>query len=222
MRGTLGTADAQGEVRADVLEQPRRQRARGRADLPLRLARRLVRRRPAGLPRVELGWSFWQTGGFLAVWVIGYGAVQAAAPRLLAPRRAADGPDGDGARVRARGVPGGDRARARGASVDADARRSSLGLIVFGVVFALNSAVHSYLILALRRRRQGRDERRLLLHGERRRPPRSGRCSRALLYQWRGLEACLWASVAFVLGAGALSLLLPRTGASLSARALAT
>ena len=29
------------------------------------------------------------------------------------------------------------------------------------------------------------------------------------LYQWKGLEACLWASAAFVLAAGALSLLLP-------------
>ena len=39
-----------------------------------------------------------------------------------------------------------------------------------------------------------------------------------LLYQWRGLEACLWASVVFVLGAGALSLLLPREGGSRSPR----
>ena len=30
-----------------------------------------------------------------------------------------------------------------------------------------------------------------------------------LLYQWQGLEACLWASAILVLGAGALSLLLP-------------
>ena len=30
-----------------------------------------------------------------------------------------------------------------------------------------------------------------------------------LLYQWRGLEACLWASAIFVLAAGALSFLLP-------------
>ena len=39
-----------------------------------------------GLPvflRSEQGWSFWQVGAFLAVWVIGYGAVQAFAPRLL-------------------------------------------------------------------------------------------------------------------------------------------
>ena len=36
-----------------------------------------------GLPvflRTELGWSFWQVGAFLALWVIGYGAVQAAGP----------------------------------------------------------------------------------------------------------------------------------------------
>jgi len=30
------------------------------------------------------------------------------------------------------------------------------------------------------------------------------------LYQWRGLEACLWASAIFVLAAGMLSRLLPR------------
>ena len=33
--------------------------------------------------RSELGWSFWQVGTFLAVWVIGYGAVQASAPRYV-------------------------------------------------------------------------------------------------------------------------------------------
>jgi hypothetical protein len=32
------------------------------------------------------------------------------------------------------------------------------------------------------------------------------------LYQWQGLEACLWASAVFVLAAGALSLLLPTSG----------
>ncbi len=31
-----------------------------------------------------------------------------------------------------------------------------------------------------------------------------------LLYQWKGLEACLWASVVFVLAAGLLSLMLPK------------
>ena len=73
-----------------------------------------------------------------------------------------------------------------------------VGLIAFGVVFALNSAVHSFLILALRGRRPGGDERRLLLHGERRPGGSPGTCCPGLLYQWQGLEACLWASVVFV------------------------
>src|SRR5690606_41452079 len=33
-----------------------------------------------------LGWDHWQTGGFLALWVIGYGAVQTQAPRLTGKR----------------------------------------------------------------------------------------------------------------------------------------
>jgi hypothetical protein len=37
------------------------------------------------------------------------------------------------------------------------------------------------------------------------------------LYQWRGLTACLWASVAFVVAAGVISLLLPTTKAAASA-----
>jgi hypothetical protein len=35
---------------------------------------------------------------------------------------------------------------------------------------------------------------------------------RRALYQWQGLQACLWASAAFVLAAGALSRTLPGTG----------
>ena len=52
-----------------------------------------------GLPvylETVLGWSFWQTGGFLAIWVIGYGMVQAAAPGFVR-RRGVEGntePDG--------------------------------------------------------------------------------------------------------------------------------
>ena len=41
----------EGQVQAHVLQQPRGQRPRRRPHLPLRLARRLVRGRPAGLPR---------------------------------------------------------------------------------------------------------------------------------------------------------------------------
>ena len=83
-----------------------------------------------------------------------------------------------------------------------------VGLIAFGVVFALNSAVHSYLILAYA------DGDKVAMNvgfyymanaGGR----LAGTVLSGLLYQWQGLEACLWASVAFVLAAGVLSLLLP-------------
>ncbi len=50
MTGSLGRARRQGEVPPHVLQQPRGEHPRGGAHLPLRLARRLVRRRPAGLP----------------------------------------------------------------------------------------------------------------------------------------------------------------------------
>ncbi len=51
-----------------------------------------------GLPvylRTVLGWTFWQVGTFMAIWVIGYGIVQASAPRLVRRRSAEHGaPDG--------------------------------------------------------------------------------------------------------------------------------
>jgi hypothetical protein len=57
-----------------------------------------------------LGWTFWQSGGFLAVWVIGYGIVQASDARPAAqPRRgtARTGrADGDDPRFRPRRAAG--------------------------------------------------------------------------------------------------------------------
>jgi MFS family permease len=173
-----------------------------------------------GLPvylQSEQGWSFWQTGAFLAVWVIGYGSIQAAAPRLL--RRGA-GPYGDS-------EPNGRTATwlafvlaafpaaiaiALGANIDPTVI-VVVGLIAFGVAFALNSAVHSYLIL-----RYADGDRVAMNVGFYYMANAGGRLAgtvlSGLLYQWQGLEACLWASVVFVLGAGALSLLLPRAATS--------
>jgi len=83
------------------------------------------------------------------------------------------------------------------------------GLIAFGIAFAMNSAVHSYLILSYA------DNDKVAMNvgfyymanaGGR----LAGTVLSGLLYQWRGLEACLWASVALVLGAGFFSLLLPK------------
>ncbi len=93
-------------------------------------------------------WAFFVVGGFLALWIIGYGAVQALAPRLLA------GGDPVAKAIRWSGflvpIP---LALAlavllAGAPADWLTWVLILGLMVFGFVFAINSSVHSYLILA--------------------------------------------------------------------------
>ena len=164
-----------------------------------------------GLPvflRSEERWSFWQVGAFLAVWVIGYGAVQAAAPNLLRRAGSAE-PTGRTAAVLAFALaafPAG-IALALSSSLNASSV-VVVGLIAFGVVFALNSAVHSFLILDY-----AEGDKVAMNVGFYYTANAVGRLSgtvlSGLLYQWRGLEACLWAAVTFVIGAGALSLLLP-------------
>ncbi|MBK5220419.1 MAG: organoarsenical effux MFS transporter ArsJ [Thermoleophilia bacterium] len=180
-----------------------------------------------GLPvylETVLGWSFWQTGGFLAIWVIGYGIVQASAPGFVRRRGADAGaePDGGTAAHLAFLLAVFPAAIAVGLTVDLDPTAVLvLGLIAFGVVFAMNSAVHSYLILAYS------DNNRATMNvgfyymanaGGR----LVGTILSGLLYQWQGLTACLWASLAFVLAAAALSLLLPSRKASPSGAAPAT
>jgi predicted MFS family arabinose efflux permease len=83
------------------------------------------------------------------------------------------------------------------------------GLIAFGVVFALNSAVHSYLVLAY-----AEDETVAKNVGFYYMANAGGRLIGTILsgavYQWLGLEGCLWFSVAFVLIAATISVWLPK------------
>ncbi len=100
-----------------------------------------------------LGWSFTQVGGFLAAWVIGYGFVQAAAPRLLRRSHHGRGPGGGTARGWAlllALIPAGIAlALTQGPALGwSPGPVLIVGLILFGIAFAINSAVHSYLILA--------------------------------------------------------------------------
>jgi MFS family permease len=91
-----------------------------------------------------LGWKFWQAGGFMALWVIGYGFVQAFAPAIL---RGKD-PTGKTATWLAFSlslIP-----LLIGAGLYFSWHPATIvlgGLILFGIAFALNSAVHSFLIL---------------------------------------------------------------------------
>ena len=174
-----------------------------------------------GLPvflRTVLGWSFWEVGGFLAIWVIGYGAVQASAPKFVR-RRAAEGhgePDGRTAALIAFVLAFFPAAIAIALSADVDETFAIVfGLAAFGVIFAFNSAVHSYLILSY-----SHGDKVAMNVGFYYTANAAGRLIgtllSGLLYQWQGLTACLWASVIFVIAAGLLSLMLPnqRAGAA--------
>lgn len=159
----------------------------------------------------ELGWNFWQVGGFLAAWIIGYGMVQASVPAIL--RRTYEGrsqtPDGRTAAWLAfllAAFPAG-IALALRAGLE-PALVVVTGLIAFGGVFAMNSAVHSYLILSYT------DSDKVALNvGFYYMANACGRLAgtvlSGLLYQYFGLVGCLWTCAGFTLVAGLLACLLP-------------
>jgi len=87
------------------------------------------------------------------------------------------------------------------------------GLVVFGAVFAINSAVHSYLILAY-----AEHDKVAMNVGFYYMANAGGRLAGTVLsgwaYQSQGLEGCLWWSSGFLLAAGLLSLALPEPAGS--------
>lgn len=161
-----------------------------------------------GLPlflQVELGWSFTAVGAFLALWVIGYGAVQGVAPQVN--------------RVITVSLPGRGMlllwsgllllvisgiAFALGRGWDA-ASVLVVGLALFGAVFAMNSTTHSYLIVAWSDR-----ERVSMNVGFYYMANAGGRLVGTILsgviYQHYGLIGCIESAALFVLAALLLSI----------------
>lgn len=97
--------------------------------------------------------AFFLVGGFMALWIIAYGAVQAFAPQLLGGKTQSEGAITRKAILWAGLlVPIPFLLAAAAALAGGPAPWLTvllvMGLLVFGFVFALNSAVHSYLILA--------------------------------------------------------------------------
>jgi len=165
-----------------------------------------------GLPvflAASLGWSFTQVGGFLALWVIGYGGVQALAPRLLRGLLAGGTPRGGTATGGAFSLAGLTALLAVGVSLGVSPWITVVGgLALFGLLFAVNSSVHSYLILAYTENDQA-----ALNVGFYYMANAGGRLIGTLLsglvFQAAGLIGCLWVSAGFLLVAGLISLRLP-------------
>jgi predicted MFS family arabinose efflux permease len=158
----------------------------------------------------DLGFSFTRVGSFLAVWVIGYGIVQSFAPALISRFTQGHAPEGMSARVLAFLLAVLTASIALGLYAGLSPEGVILtGLATFGVVFAINSSVHSYLILLYS------DGDKVALNvGFYYMANAAGRLVGTLLsgilFQIAGLPACLWGSAAFAAAAGMLSILLPR------------
>jgi MFS family permease len=139
--------------------------------------------------------AFFLIGGFLALWIIAYGAVQAAAPRLLGARGRPETETVRKATLWAGllvPIPFLLAAVAWAAGAPSPALTATLigGLLLFGFVFAVNSSVHSYLILAF-----GSADRITRDVGFYYMANAAGRLIGTLLsglsYQWGGLPLCL-------------------------------
>jgi predicted MFS family arabinose efflux permease len=157
----------------------------------------------------QLRWSFTEVGGFLAAWVIGYGVIQSFAPAVIGRFTGGKAPQRRSAQVLAFLLAALMGAVALGVTADLEARWVVLGgLALFGVVFAINSSVHSYLILAY----SDGDEVAMNV-GFYYMANAGGRLAGTLLsglmYQLGGLTACLWTSMGFAVATGLLSLMLP-------------
>ncbi|TDW62147.1 MFS transporter [Oceanimonas baumannii] len=144
------------------------------------------------------GWDHWQVGGFLASWVIGYGLIQSLAPYLTGKRSGT--------------VPGVQAALgwvlplalvpaliALGLSAGVSPYwLLPGGLLLFGALFAVNSSLHSYLIVS-----HASEDGVSLDVGFYYMANAGGRLLGTLLsgwvYQQAGLIACLWISCGFLL-----------------------
>jgi len=155
-----------------------------------------------------LGWDFWQVGSFLALWVIGYGAVQALAPWLTGRRK---GQAPDGRAVSAWGFALAVVPASIALSLGFGDASTVLiaGLALFGLLFAVNSALHSYLIV-----RYADEAGASLDVGFYYMANALGRLLGTVLsggvFQAWGLNACLWFSSAFIAAAALVALTLPR------------
>ncbi|ENP8456439.1 organoarsenical effux MFS transporter ArsJ [Photobacterium damselae] len=161
------------------------------------------------------GWDHLWVGGFLALWIIGYGIVQTLAPKVTGKAQGKT-PDGRAAMGWAGLL----------ATVTAlitllvtfnlsPQITIALGLMIFGAIFAVNSSLHSYLIVSY-----AKEDGVSLDVGFYYMANAMGRLIGTLLsgwvYQTQGFVACLWVSVAFLVLTTIISVWLPKHSVSTS------
>lgn len=162
----------------------------------------------------QLGWSFTLVGSFFALWVIGYGLVQALAPRLVRLSHHQHGPDGVTASLWSWALLFCVLLLTLGVWLQNDNEVFLVaGLSLFAIIFAVNSSVHSYLILAY-----SKSESVVLNVGFYYMANAAGRLLGTVLsgvaYQSWGLIGCLVISSLFVALSSVFNTRLPRSKAA--------
>ncbi len=159
--------------------------------------------------QLELGWSSVSVGTFLALWIIGYGFIQAMAPSIT-PRLDGRVPDGRTALLWGLTLALVPLGIAACLQLGFDpAAVVVIGLALFALVFAMNSAVHSFLVVSYA------DADGVSLDvGFYYMANAAGRllgtvCS-GWMYQSYGLVACLGLSAVFIVSVALVSSKLPR------------
>ena len=165
----------------------------------------------------QLGWDFWWIGGFLAAWVIFYGLVQSLAPNIIQFKQniAHNKSTASIACIWALALT---LVTAIIALLLVMGLPTTLtlvvGLFIFGAVFAVNSSLHSYLIVSY-----AKEDGASMDIGFYYMANALGRLIGTILsgwvYQQAGLTMCLWVSTFFVALAAMLSIGLPKQAKAL-------
>jgi predicted MFS family arabinose efflux permease len=159
---------------------------------------------------VTFQWDHWWVGSFMASWVIGYGVVQSIAPYFTGKKQGKV-PTGRAASIWAGYLLLIPAAIALTLHFDFYIHVTLIaGLMLFGAVFAINSSLHSYLIVSY----AGYDGVSLdvgFYYMANAMGRLIGTVLSGLVYQLYGLEACLWISSGFIALATLISFKLPST-----------
>ncbi|PSB85135.1 MFS transporter [Photobacterium damselae subsp. damselae] len=161
------------------------------------------------------GWDHLWVGGFLALWIIGYGIVQTLAPKVTGKAQGKT-PDGRAAMGWAGLLATVTALIALLVTFNLSPQITIvLGLMIFGAIFAVNSSLHSYLIVSY-----AKEDGVSLDVGFYYMANAMGRLMGTLLsgwvYQTQGFVACLWVSVVFLVLTTIISVWLPKQSVSTS------
>ncbi len=158
------------------------------------------------------GWTFTMVGGFLAAWTIGYGLVQAMAPQLV--KRSPDGLSTEvpAARLWSALLTLVPIALAAAVALQVPQLQWVVvgGLGLFGFAFAVNSSIHSYLILAYAGSEKAAEDVGFY-YAANALGRFGGTLLSGLLYQWGGLLYALIGSAVMLLICWLVTLTLPVT-----------